>query len=204
MRRPKDQITRARETRAWAMRSRGMSHQRIAEEIGLSPSGVSRLLARIERRELRRMSKHVERVKVVQYYTLEHISSEALEAWERSKTPRKRAGSKRSGGSGEGIAGDLVDEVLTSEVIERDGDVSYLYCAMQSLANVRSLWGLDVAPAQQDAVTSITSITRDMADKARAYEDREQAEATPAGDTGGPGGPDAGGAPEVHAGSEPV
>lgn len=193
MRRPPDQVVKARETHAWAMRARGMSQARIGAELGLTRGGVHRLLKRIERRELKRMSEGIESVKITQHHVLEHISGEALEAWDRSKTPRKRAASKRSVGEGGEGPG---DEVQTSEVVERDGDCSYLYCAMQALGHIRSLWGLDVAPAQQDAVTSIAAITKDMTDRARTYEDRTATEA-PAGDPGGPDRPAPGGAPEV-------
>lgn len=202
--RPPDQVTAARMSRAWTLRARGWSQCAIAEELGITQSAVSKLLARIERRELKRLAAAVERQKVTQHFHLEHVASEAFQAWDRSKTPRKRAASRRSidggGGGGDGQGG---DEVQTTEVIERDGDPSYLYAAMQALGNLRSLWGLDVLAAQQDAASTIAAITRDMAERAESYE-RDEATQGGAGDPGRTDGPDAGGAPQVPDGPGPV
>lgn len=197
---PVDNIQRARETRAWRLRSRGWSQQRIADELGVTQSAVSRLLGRVERRELRRMSASVERIKVVQSAQLEYVADEALAAWERSKTPRKRAASKRAVGEGQGEGG---DEIQTTEVIERDGDTGYLYAAMTALTHQRSLWGLDVAPALQEPMASVAELARDFLGRGTAYENR-RAEEEAARDPAGAGPADPGRAVEVHDGPQPV
>lgn len=198
---PVDNVRRAREARAWEMRSRGRSQLSIARELGLTQSGVSRLLARVERRELRRLSAAVERLKVVQSAQLDHIIEESLEAWHRSKTPKKRAASKTAVG-GEGDGG---DEVRTTEVVERDGDTGYLYSAMQALTHQRSLWGLDVMPALSESAVTVAELARDMFARGTAYEQRTgTTEAGPPGHPAGPDGTDPGGADPVPDGPEPV
>lgn len=213
MTQPPDDVTHAREARAWRMRSRGWSQLRIADELGITQSGVSRLLARVERRELRRLSKAVERLKVVQSAQLDHVIEESIDAWHRSKTPRKRAASKTEipGGGGDGHGGDdQGGETRTTEVVERDGEASYLYAAMTALTHQRSLWGLDVAPALQDPVGSIADLTRDLFRRAAEYEQRGdgegegQTQAGPAGDPSRAGPADPGGTDEVPPGPGPL
>jgi len=196
---PDDSIIRSRETHAWAMRARGFSQVRIARELGLTQSGVSRLLRRVESRELRRMSKSIERIKAVQNAAFEAIIEESLEAWQRSKTPRKRAARKTSG-DGQGGADDAVE---TTEVVERDGDCSYLYAAMNAMGGQRSLWGLDVAPALQEPASSIARLAQDLFARGSSYEQRQAEQGQP-GDPPEPVRPDPGGVAEVPDGPEPV
>ena len=196
---PVDNIQRARETRAWDLRARGLSQSRIAEALGITQPAVSKLLRRVERRELRRLSAAIESLKAVQSAQLDYVIGESLSAWERSKMPRKRAASKRSiGGDGDG-QGDGGDEVQTTEVVERDGDTGYLYAAMQALSHQRSLWGLDVAPALQEPAASVAELARDLFARGAAYEQRRAAEA-PGNGAEPPGGGSEGG--PVRLGSE--
>lgn len=209
----RSKVLRAREARAWAMRSRGWSQIRIATELGIGQPSVSKLLGRVEARELKRMSKSVERVKVTQHSQLEHVIEEALDAWHRSKTPRKRAARKTVGGMPPMPHGDdddpahisVPDTVETSEIIERDGDTGYLYAAMTAMGNIRSLWGLDVAPALQEPASSIASLTADLFARASSYEQRSATtQASEAGNTAGAAPAPEGGASEVPDGPEPI
>lgn len=201
MEKPEPQVQRAREARAWRLRSRGWSQYRIADELRMSQGGVSRLLQRIERRELKRMSRSVESIKVTQNAQLEHIVGESLDAWDRSKTPRKRA-ARKTAGSGDGDGDGATVE--TSEVVERDGDCSYLYAAMNAMGAQRSLWGLDVAPALQEPAASVASLAADCLARGLAYEQRKEPQASPAGDPAGAGRADPVGAAEVPRGPLPV
>jgi hypothetical protein len=181
---PPDDVQRAREVRAWRLRSRGWTQGRIGDELGITQGAISKLLARVEARESRRMAKRSGRVKVVQSAVLDHITEEAIDAWHRSKAPRKRAASKRSMPGGDGDAGDAGDEVQTTEVVERDGDTGYLYAAMTAMGHQRSLWGLDVAPALQDPAASVSELVRDFVGRGATYEQRRagRAEDGKAGD----------------------
>ena len=189
---PDRTVISSRETHAWDLRCRGWTHSKIALELAITRSGVSRLLDRVEAREQARMSRAWTRIKLIQSAQLEWIIEEALAAWEKSKTPRKRAASKT-------VSGEDRDEVTTSEIVERDGDTSYLYAAMNAMDRMRSLWGLDVAPALQEPMGTISELTRDMAARLAAYEERTRPEADAPGDPPGDAGadpPGAGGVPE--------
>jgi hypothetical protein len=181
MPRPHPNVTALREVKAWSLRARGWTETRIAVELGVNQSSVSRMLERIEARELARMSASVERTKVVHHAQLDHVIEESLDAWYRSKLPRKRAARKTSG-EGDGGGG---DEVQTTEVIERDGDTGYLYAAMQAMGAQRSLWGLDVAPALQEPAATVAELAKDVLSKASAYQARAAE-----GPTGNPAGAD--------------
>jgi predicted transcriptional regulator len=53
----------ARAARAWEMHSQGATHHEISIELGISRSGVSKLLARIERDELRRAGESLDTIR---------------------------------------------------------------------------------------------------------------------------------------------
>ena len=134
-----------RQARAWELRQRGWTQFRIAKELGCNQGTVSRLLARVYKRALARLDKHAARERAVQVEQLNHVVDESLEAWERSKKPRKRS-SRRTGGAGKG-AGDAT----TIEAQERDGDPVFLSTAMQAMDRIRQLLALDVSIAKEDA-----------------------------------------------------
>ena len=126
------------EAEAWEMRKRGWTVRRIAAQLGLSPSTVSRMLARVERRALRALTKRVEHQKVTSTHILDEIRDEALQAWEKSKKDRLRAVKKTSNDG----------TVNVQEATNREGDVSYLNAAMLADDRIRRIWGIDTPPAK--------------------------------------------------------
>jgi predicted transcriptional regulator len=195
------QVITARITEVWRLRARGASQERIGEILGLSQGTVCRILQRIEDYMLEKMAESWQGKKVSQNAQLEHAADEAFQAWHSSKTPRKRAASRVTSEGGDGPGG--TDEVRTTEVIERDGDTGYLYCAMTALRDIRRLWGLDVAEAQQDPASSLADLANKFYGRRDAYLERTAEEATP-GDPPGPVGPDAGGDGGVPDRPQPV
>jgi predicted transcriptional regulator len=139
-----DQTTVSNELRAWDLRCSGMTQARVAQTLGVSQATVSRWLARVERRELRRMSRRVRRAKALQSETLEHVVDEALQAWERSKLPRKRARRSSTSGVLDGTGNPAA--VDATDVEQRDGDPAYLDAAMAALREHAVLWGLYATP----------------------------------------------------------
>jgi hypothetical protein len=127
-------------------------------------------------------------LKVDQLLQLQWIYEQCRDSWLRSKTPRKRAASRKTAGP-DGDGGDG-DEVTTSEVIERDGDTSYLNTALAALRDQRMLLGLDVLAAQQDSLTTIAALSADLFARGQAYEQERQMEDVP-----GVAGPDGDGSP---------
>jgi predicted transcriptional regulator len=81
---PREEVQR-REEVAWALRVAGRTEAAIAQELGITQGAVSKILDRVSKAALRRLTREVELYKVVQLEQLEHIVSEAMRAWEVSK-----------------------------------------------------------------------------------------------------------------------
>lgn len=159
-----------REEEVWKLSVAGYTQYQIADQTGLNQGTVSRILNRIYDRKREQISKGLDQFKIDQTGKLEYVYSESMEAWRKSKTPRKRAVSKNTG-DGDGEAQEM------REAVERDGDTSFMYAGMAALKDIRSIWGLDVAPALQDTDTLITSISVDMTSRAGVYEEAAESPA---------------------------
>ncbi len=136
----KEEVT-ERERRAWALRTQhGLSHQQIADELGVERSTVTKLLGRMNSRLHKTLEKELEQRKAEQTAQLEHIFAEAIGAWEESK-PRAAVTriDEELSGKGEAVA----------ELIVRGDRSGFLKAAMQALGDARKIWGLD-APAKAE------------------------------------------------------
>lgn len=149
----------ALQAKAWELRQKGWTQGRIAKEVGIDQGTVSRWLDAVEQRELARLASKVNRAKAFQNGVLEHLLNESLDAWERSKQPRRRITEKQGeaiqGLDGKTLKGPNGEDLReppqqVTEVIARDGAPEYLDRAFASLAQLRKLWGLDVAPKLND------------------------------------------------------
>ena len=122
----------------------GWTQPQIARDLGISQAAVSKILKRIETRQLREWAETRERQKTKQTLRLEHLFAEAIRAWHESKadTTRRR---QRQTQDGDG-AGATVAELV---VENQHGDPRYLNEARKALADQRKLWGLD-APQKVD------------------------------------------------------
>src|SRR5262245_15797585 len=127
--RPSKEVSRDREIRCFELRRRGWLHEAIARELGIHRVTVTRILSRLDKRALQRLSQVVESKKVAQTEQLDWIISQCLRAWEKSKTPLRRAARKSVPLPGQEPAEPGIEQ-QTTEVIERDGDVSFLHAAM--------------------------------------------------------------------------
>jgi len=134
---------RTRELRAMELTVLGWSQLQIARDLGISQAAVSKILKRIEIRQLREWAETLERHKVKQALRLEHLFAEAIRAWHDSKADMTRRRQRRTE-SGQG--GASVAEII---VENQHGDPRYLDEARKSLADYRKLWGLD-APQKVD------------------------------------------------------
>ena len=181
--RPQKEATTQRETTAWLLRQKGYTQEQIAEQLGIDQGNVSRLLNKLNDRYLKDNLDKVERVKVEQTRILNWMVAEALRAWEKSKEPQGRVREVQGGGGGE--------SQTVSESIERGGNPVYLHTARAAMADIRSLWGADVAPAQQDAAMGIAQLIADLERRGAEYEAHRPTPEVPA-DPGG-----------LHPGTEP-
>jgi AraC-like DNA-binding protein len=134
---------RTRAIRAVELSVRGWSQHRIAADLGISQAAVSKLLARVEGRELRDLVETLDRHRARQTLRLEHQYAEAMAAWEASKadTTRKRQRKSQGGGAG---AGATVSELV---VENQNGDPRYLETARKAMADLWKIWGLEAPKA---------------------------------------------------------
>src|SRR5262245_42867621 len=142
---------RTREIRALELSIQGTTQHQIAEELGVSQAAVSKILKRIEERQLRELAATIDRHKARQTLRLEHQYSQAMKAWEESKADstvrRQRKAQPGAGGDGHAVAEVVVET--------QHGNPRYLEQARKALADIRKVWGID-AP-QQLTVTATRS-----------------------------------------------
>jgi predicted transcriptional regulator len=139
------ELARERERKAWALRQKLLSQREIAAELGVTQGAVAKMLRRVEARYFKQQSKRVEHIKTKQSFQLEHLGSEAVAAWERSKRPGKKI-RRKVGADG---------EVTVTEVIERDGDPRFLSIAIETLAEERKVWNIG---AEAEGATGVINI----------------------------------------------
>lgn len=127
------------ERKAWKLRAQCWSLARIADELEvdlgrtITPQGVYALLVRVEKRATKRMTDEVVAEKRAKLHQLDHLLHEAIDAWEKSKGPKKRAVKITKGG-------EVINQVT---VEEREGNPAYLDRALAVIVQVRELLGLD-------------------------------------------------------------
>lgn len=134
------EIVLERERRAWELRQRGWTHERIAQEIGVERSAVTKALGRMSKRTLARLGDEIMRAKAEQLAQLEFIADEALQAWERSKEASK-AVVRRQGGEQGRVEGPAM---ITTSMKDADGDPRYLEQARAAMKDIRAVLGFDV------------------------------------------------------------
>lgn len=190
-----------RELRAWTLRQDGYTQTEIAQSLGIDQGTVSRILDRVNRRELKRLSARVEALKADQTSQLERIASQAARAWESSTKPLNQAAMETSENARHGKT-----TVERTSATERDGNVAYLHARMEALAQIRDLWGLTAASGSDGGeAADLAELARSLQERAAAYEQRQAIEqAAAAGDSGAAGGAGGGGADPVQTGPGPV
>jgi predicted transcriptional regulator len=138
------EVTRERERRAWDLRQRGWTQQRIADELGITHQAVSALLKRLDRRFLAKSDDLIAAQKAAQTQQLQYIADEALQAWERSKLDAETVvtTSGRAHVSKEGDVTLLPDETKV-QIQGQSGDPRLLDQARGALEDIRKVWGID-------------------------------------------------------------
>lgn len=168
------------EAECWDLRQQGWTVRRIGNKLGIAHTTVSRMLARVEKRVLRSLSRRVEQQKVTSTHILDHIRDESLQAWERSKRNRTRAVQKKDGHG----------EATITEAVTREGDPAHLDRAMAADDRIRRIWGIDAPPAKPkgDDSTGLSA----SAVSARLEANEANHEATPDDEPGVGGDPEGG------------
>lgn len=128
---PKE-VARQREDAAWELRQKGWTQQKIADELGITQTGVYRALRRAEARVLKRMGDRIAGIKATQHAQLEHVIMEAMSAWERSKADVKTIKVTKDGDGGK------IEKTLRTT----PGNPQFLSEARGAMADVRKLWNI--------------------------------------------------------------
>lgn len=99
--RPPKEVTADNERKAWELRRKCWTQERIARELGIERSTVAKMLQRRDKVLAREFKDRAEGIKAQQAEQLEYITEEAMDGWERSKldaemerTVAKRLGAK--------------------------------------------------------------------------------------------------------------
>lgn len=185
---PNREQVRERERKALELRQRGATQLEIAGALGVEQGTVSRILARVDARALKDMGDACLAYKMAQTAQLEYVVAESMRAWEASKKRRTSVVNKTAPRDPDdpGAGSETLGQVV--QIVEQTGDVRHLHAAMSAMDRLRSLWGLDVAAAEQEYAGTIADLTADLAKKWRDYEDRRAAQGPPR-DPVGPHGP---------------
>lgn len=125
-------ITVEREKKVWKMRQRGATYERIAEEIGITFSGVHKILMRLHKRYREKNMDSIEAIRLEQIGELSHIADEAYQAWERSREPKKIFST-----DGQEIE------------VKSNGDPRYMQVYMKAKEDIRKIVGAD-APTKSE------------------------------------------------------
>lgn len=129
-----------REVTAWKLRQAGKTHQQIADALQVERTTVTKILKRLTDRILSRLEDEIEQTKIEQWNQLEYLISELFDAWERSKDPSKSVTRKQV--IGKEAETDKTGTLL-STIVDEDGNLSYIREARATMADLRSLLGLD-------------------------------------------------------------
>jgi transcriptional regulator with XRE-family HTH domain len=136
-----------REEQVWTLRGQGWTQERIAKEVGIKRAAVGNMLQRLEQRSRERIPDMIAEEKIAQVRTLQYIVSEALQSWERSKSPKKKTETTKSKGIGKIRRTSAEETVVQTE--EQFGDSRALAEARAALADIRQILGLN-APVKAE------------------------------------------------------
>lgn len=161
------ELARRREQVALDLAAKGWSEAQIAEELDkqglwkVTQQAVSKMLIRVEKRQLAQMSEQVKLMKVRQTTALRKIHRDAMAAWEESKKPQKSLTTKHGPAGENGQPGPVRESM--SVLRDQDGDPRYLELALHALADLRKVWGVDepkkIAPTTPDGSLPYAPLT---------------------------------------------
>lgn len=152
---PSKEVSRENEREAWRLRQLGWTQRRIAAHLGISQPGVWDMLDRVEENLAAEFREHAEKVKARQTAILEQTLEETLEDWRRSRedhVTEVTVKGKVTGKGGRGKEGAEKDESraqVTRTVEGQTGNPALIAQARGTMADIRSIWGLD-APKKQE------------------------------------------------------
>jgi predicted transcriptional regulator len=126
-----------RRQQAWSLYIAGKTQQEIATVLGVTRQAVAKTIAKAEQDAVARMDEAVRTAKIKDLDRLEHITREALRAWDKSKRTRVKTVEKTADEGG--------SVTITKERLA--GEARYLSVAVEAMEREAKLLGLD-APAR--------------------------------------------------------
>lgn len=132
----------AREKEVWELRIvRGWPQSEIAEKLGITQAGVSKILTRLTKQYAKENLEDVKRVKEEQLAQYEIMARELAEAWHKSKQPTTVKTKKQKEGFFKGKGKQL--EASHKEE-NKHGDPRYLEAWRKLKEDVRKMTGVDM------------------------------------------------------------
>jgi hypothetical protein len=154
--------------RALELQRKFWTHERIATEIGVHRTTVSRTLAKHNRRSLKRLERQTAAIKAQQLAQLEWLAEQAAEAWEKSLDDEETRKSV------EGFVGDKMTDKEEKVIKGQSGNPALLREARGALADARKILGLDAAPPQPEPEFDISQLTEEAERDAATYRPDER------------------------------
>jgi predicted transcriptional regulator len=138
-----------RDQEMWEKRLLGWSQQQIADHLNVSQPLVSSTLDRIEKRLHAEFVAQAEEVKARQTAQLEEVYRKALEQWERSCEDAEQVTTVTGLAKATEQGYVPLPDRETRTVKGQSGNPALLAQALDALAAIRKIWGLDAAQKQE-------------------------------------------------------
>jgi hypothetical protein len=140
-----------REAQSWHFKAAGYTHAEIGRMLvpdgddPLAASTVANILAAAEAKiGFHSTAQAIASVRANQIAQLEHVYSEAMAAWRKSKEAKKSASKRTSRGVARGqrsVLATTEHETIAQSATEREGDPRFLETALKALTSIRQLTG---------------------------------------------------------------
>ena len=157
----KTALARQNELICWQMKEKGYTDQEISDFLGVDVSSVRAMLRRVEKRVISQTNDIALAVKVRLTKQLETIQSEALRAWEASKSEKTETTVTDTDATNQ--KGKKKVKVVQKKS-QRDGNPEYLEVALNSMEKIARLWGVgtDTSHPTEDGLPKIQAIQINM------------------------------------------
>lgn len=138
-----------REREAWRLRLLGWTQDRIATHLGVAQPAICKALARTERRLAQQFAAEALEAKARQTAQLEALYESLMDEWERSCEAAEKV--TVTTGRTQAAEGALIalPDVVTTVRSTQTGNPALIARAMDALASIRAIWGLE-SPARSE------------------------------------------------------
>ena len=147
-----------REKRAWELRGQGWSHQRIADELNVDTSTITKALKRAEIKHHDEFMADINEYKKRQTAVIERAAYSALEQYYKSQQKKMIVSQTgKTGKDGKFSPG----ATKTVQAIDQYGDAKLLGMFYKGLEDIRKIWGIGNEVISKEGVKSIDNMSVD-------------------------------------------